>query len=187
VRIIAGEFRGRRLEMLRDNSIRPATDRVKGSIFNMLQNRLSLVDAKVLDLYAGSGNLAFEALSRGASHAVLVDSGRAAVGIINANVELLDCEDRCTVLQSDALSFVEHCRETFDLIFADPPYKYESIVEIPKFIFERKLLHPEGFLIVEHSKHTTFPESPEYKISVCKEFGNTRVSFFVYPAKESEL
>jgi 16S rRNA (guanine966-N2)-methyltransferase len=187
VRIISGEYRGRRLEMLRDNSIRPATDRVKGSIFNMLQNRLSLVNAQVLDLFAGSGNLAFEALSRGAAHVVLVDSGRPAIEIINANVEHLDCEDRCTILQTDALQFIDHCRDTFDLIFADPPYGYEGTKDIPEFIFQRKLLKKEGFLIIEHSKHTNFQASPGYTLSVCKEYGNTRVSFFVHPTSENEL
>jgi 16S rRNA (guanine(966)-N(2))-methyltransferase RsmD len=172
--------------MLRDNSIRPATDRVKGSIFNMLQNRLSLVDAKVLDLFAGSGNLTFEALSRGAADAVLVDSGRSAIEIINRNAQQLECEDRCTILQADAIQFIDHCRDSFDLIFADPPYRYEGTRDIPALVFQRKMLKKEGFLIIEHSKHTDFPGSPDYMLSVCKEYGNTRVSFFVHPTTESE-
>jgi 16S rRNA (guanine966-N2)-methyltransferase len=187
MRIISGEFRGRRLQMLRDDSIRPATDRVKGSIFNMLQNRLSLINALVLDLFAGSGNLSFEALSRGASEVVLVETGRAAIELMRANAEALGCEERCTILQEDALHYIEHCREKYDLIFADPPYRYEEVTEIPGLIFKHGLLKKEGFLIIEHSKHTIFAESPDYTLSVCKEFGNTRVSFFINPLQGDGL
>jgi 16S rRNA (guanine966-N2)-methyltransferase len=187
VRIIAGEYKGRRLKMVEDNSIRPATDRVKGSIFNMLQNRLSLVDAQVLDLFAGSGSLAFEAFSRGAAHAVLVDSGRSAIEIIESNAEMLGCDDLCMVLHTDAMQYLEHCREKFDLIFADPPYKFEETADIPGLVFERKLLKDGGILIIEHSKFTDFQESPMYKLSVCKEFGATKVSFFIYPISDDKL
>ena len=180
MRIISGEYRGRRLKTVDDNSIRPATDKVKGSIFNMLQNRLSLINANVLDLFAGSGSLAFEALSRGATNAVFVEEARYAIEAIEENANALRCEDQCTILQTDAVQYIEHCREKFDLVFADPPYAYGSIADLPRLIFERGLLNKEGFLIIEHSKHTTFADSTQYKLSVCKEFGNTRVSFFIH-------
>ncbi|MFI5250813.1 MAG: 16S rRNA (guanine(966)-N(2))-methyltransferase RsmD [Bacteroidota bacterium] len=181
MRIIAGEYRGRRLQMTQDASIRPATARVKGSIFNMLQNRLSLFNANVLDLFAGSGSLSFEALSRGAKSVVLVDTGRSAIDVMNNNVQMLHCEDKCTILQADAMEYIAHCREKFDLIFADPPYRYEDTSNIPEQVFDKNLLRKDGFLIIEHSKDTVFEESKAFIRSVQKEYGGTLISFFNQP------
>ena len=180
MRIIAGAYRGRRLNMVDDKSIRPATDKVKGSIFNVLQNRLSLINASVLDLFAGCGSLAFEALSRGASTAALVDIGRGAIEVINENVQALKCENRCTVFHEDAIQFIGHSLDKYDLIFADPPYSFKGTSDIPRLVFEHQLLMKEGFLIIEHSKHSIFEESPLYKLSLTKEFGSTIVSFFIH-------
>ena len=161
-------------------SVRPATGRVKAAIFNMLQNRLNLENANVLDLFAGSGNLGFESLSRGASGVVFVDDNRKVLDSIRANAKLLGCLDECDIIHDDAMSFINHCRDNFDLIFADPPYAYEGVTEVPMLIFSRKLLKSEGFLIIEHAKQTMFAESEHYKLSIQKEFGNTYVSFFTH-------
>ena len=169
------------LESIRDLSVRPATDRVKTTIFDMLQNRLRIIGADVLDLFAGSGNLGFEALSRGAKRVVFVDDNNPVLDIIEKNAEKLNCLSSTTIVQSDAVSFTEKTTDTFDLIFADPPYAYERIKDIPTTIFQTKILREEGYLIIEHSKHTIFEPSPAYKLAVQKEFGNTRVSFFVHP------
>ena len=181
MRIITGKFKGRTLESLPDLSVRPATDRVKTTIFDMLQNRLRVINAAVLDLFAGSGNLGFEALSRGAKRVVFVDSNNHVLDIIEKNAEKLNCLSDTIIAQGDALLFVERTTDRFDLIFADPPYAYERINDIPTVIFQKKILKEEGYLIIEHSKHTIFEPSPDYKLAVQKEFGNTRVSFFVYP------
>lgn len=178
VRIITGKYKGRQLTTVRDNSVRPATDRVKGSIFNVLQNRLALQDAVVLDLFAGSGSLGFEALSRGAGQVVFVDGSSAALDAVEENAEELDCLDSCELVEDDALSFIRREHREFDLIFADPPYAWESIPLLPVEIVTRKLLKKQGFLIIEHSKQTEFQSNENYKLSVRKEFGNTRVSFF---------
>ncbi|MBI5216070.1 MAG: 16S rRNA (guanine(966)-N(2))-methyltransferase RsmD [Ignavibacteriae bacterium] len=178
MRIIAGEFKGRTLVSVRDNSVRPATDRVKSTIFNMLQNRLRIHGANVLDLFAGTGNLGFEALSRGAANTVFVESSNNVVRTIQKNIELLKCDERAEVIQLDALYYLNSCREKFDLIFADPPYAYEQTKELPSLIFEKNLLNNDGLLIIEHTKHITFEQSDKFQLSVQKEFGQTRVSFF---------
>ena len=186
MRIITGKFKGRKLLSLDDKILRPATDRVKSTIFNMLQNRLRLSGANVLDLFAGSGNLGFEALSRGAKHVLFVDDSNDVLNVVEKNAKQLNCLDVCIIIQTDAESFLEKTNESFDLIFADPPYAYERTVEIPRIIFKRKLLTPDGYLIIEHSKHTKFVESELYKMEVQKEFGNTRVSFFIHPKEKGD-
>jgi 16S rRNA (guanine966-N2)-methyltransferase len=186
MRIITGKFKGRVLESLPDNTVRPATDRVKTTIFDMLQNRLRIIDADILDLFAGSGNLGFEALSRGADRVVFVDDNNHVLDTIEKNAERLDCISNTLIIQSDALSFIEKTTDTFDLIFADPPYVYERMKEIPATIFQTKILKKDGYLIIEHSKHTIFEPSTAYKLEVQKEFGNTRVSFFVHPNEKGD-
>jgi 16S rRNA (guanine(966)-N(2))-methyltransferase RsmD len=178
MRIIAGKFKGRSLESVPDISVRPATGRVKGAIFNMLQNRLGLINATVLDLFAGSGSLGFEALSRGASAVVFVDESRPVLESIRSNAQTLGCLDMCDIIHDDAVSFVGHCRDRFDLIFADPPYAYAETPMLPMVVFQHKLLKSGGFLIIEHAKQTTFSPSEYYKLAVQKQFGNTQVSFF---------
>ena len=181
MRIITGKFKGRALETIRDTSVRPATDRVKGTIFNVLQNRLGLHGAAVLDLFAGIGSLGFEALSRGAGLAVFVDGSKKVLDVIEQNAERLGCLDACVIVQTDALSFVNRTNDSFDLIFADPPYVYKETALLPQVIFERRLLKKGGFLIMEHPKKTVFPAQPQYSLAAQKEFGNTRVTFFTHP------
>ena len=180
MRIITGKFKGRILNTVKDNGVRPATDHVKGTIFNVLQNRLRVEGARVLDLFAGSGSLGFEALSRGADHVVFVDDRKEVLDVIERNAAMLDCVDTCEIMQSDALAFIRCEHSQYDLIFADPPYAFEDLPAIPELVFSHKLLKKEGFLIIEHSKHTTFPINNSYRVVVNKEFGNTRVNFFTH-------
>lgn len=184
MRIITGRFKGRTLEPIPGSGIRPATERVKGTIFNMLQNRLNLTGARVLDLFAGSGNLGFEAMSRGASYVLFVDHSESALAVIEGNAAKLDCIDACGIVAMDALCFVEHCPDRFDLIFADPPYAYGQTADLPQIVFGGNLLKKSGFLIMEHARQTEFPLSPRYRVAARKEFGGTRVSFFVHPSSE---
>ena len=183
MRIITGKYKGRVLTTTRDVDVRPAMDRVKGTIFNMLQNRLDLRNASVLDLFAGTGSLGFETMSRGAASIVFVDDNRRMLEIIEQNAELLECLDECDIVHDDALSYVNHIAGVqFDLIFADPPYDYEQTSEIPSKVFDRQLLKKSGVLIIEHAKRLTFDPSELYTRSVRKEFGNTTLSFFIHPA-----
>ena len=121
MRIIAGDFRGRTLRSPGDRRTRPTADRVREAWFNILGNRL--IDATVLDLFAGSGALGLEALSRGARRAEFVEVGKAALAALRANVTAMDADDRVRVHRGDALRFVERLEgDAFDIAFADPPY-----------------------------------------------------------------
>lgn len=120
MRVIAGSLRGRKL-FSPDGSARPTTDRVKESLFNIIQ--FDVPGAAVLDLFAGSGQLGIEALSRGAASAVFVDSSKQSLETVKKNTELCGLCGRSRLILSDAFSFLASCREKFDIVFLDPPYR----------------------------------------------------------------
>lgn len=123
MRIIAGRWRGRRLRPLRGRNVRPTADRVREAWMSALGS--GVVGARVLDLFAGSGALGLEALSRGAAHVVFVEKGRGALAVLRANVELVGAEPESTVTPGDVFAYLrrlEEARERFDLVLADPPY-----------------------------------------------------------------
>lgn len=146
MRIIAGEFRGRTLRPPGDRRTRPTADRVREAWFSILGNRLS--GATVVDLFAGSGALGLEALSRGASHVEFVEVGKSAVTALRANVAALDAEERVKVHRFDALRFVDRLDEgSFDIAFADPPYGHDHGRELIRIFQSRPFA---GILGIEH-------------------------------------
>ncbi len=146
MRIIAGEFRGRTLRPPGDRRTRPTADRVREAWFSILGDRLS--GATVVDLFAGSGALGLEALSRGASHVEFVEVGKSAVAALRANVAALDAEERVKVHRVDALRFVARLDAgSFDIAFADPPYGHDHGRELIRIFQSRPFA---GVLGVEH-------------------------------------
>jgi len=130
VRVIAGELGGRKLASVPGRDVRPTSDRVREAMFNSLESRNLVAGAHVLDLYAGTGALGIEALSRGAAHATFVDADRRAGQVIRANLAALGAEDRATVLVSDAAAYVQRTPARFDLALLDPPYHDESWYQV---------------------------------------------------------
>jgi 16S rRNA (guanine966-N2)-methyltransferase len=146
MRIIAGKFRGRTLRPPGDHRTRPTADRVREAWFSILGDRVR--GATVLDLFAGSGALGLEALSRGASRAEFVELGKAAVGALRANVVALDVEDRVRIHRVDAGRFLERIAEdVFDIVFADPPYAGDYARKLVEVFDVRPFAHILG---VEH-------------------------------------
>jgi 16S rRNA (guanine966-N2)-methyltransferase len=182
MRIITGKYRGRILTTVKDLSVRPATDRVKSTIYNTLQTRLGMEGIRVLDLFAGSGSLGFEALSRGADEAVFVESNPRVLDLIRENAAKLGCTDSCSFIRFDAEDYLRSAQGEFDLIFVDPPYADESTAGFPAIIAERSLLAAGGYCLIEHTKKTVFPVPPPYPVAVVKEFGATIVTFFTNPS-----
>lgn len=121
MRVITGSAKGRRLITLEGEDIRPTADKVKGAVFNSIQ--FDIEGRKVLDLFAGSGQLGIEALSRGAAKAVFVDLSRSAVKVTQDNLDHCRLSDKATVFNGDGISYLKTTREKFDIIFLDPPYK----------------------------------------------------------------
>lgn len=184
MRVITGAYKGRILKTVGDLSVRPATDRVKQTLFDMLANRIEMDGAKVLDLFAGSGGLGIETLSRGATHATFVENDEDAARFIGQNIHMIGCEGQTSLVETDAFSFINRCTESFDLIFADPPYKFEETAQIPQMIFSRNMIAQHGYLLIEHTNELRFESTPLYAAGPEKRFGKTLVTFFRHHSPE---
>ena len=150
MRVISGTARGKKLNSLEGMQTRPTLDRVKESIFNILQ--FNLKESKVLDLFSGSGALAIEALSRGAKSAVLCDNSYDAITIINKNLKETKLDEKAKVINEDYIHAMQNLSEEsnkFDIIFLDPPYKSNYIIKSIKNIIELDLLKNDGIIVAE--------------------------------------
>ncbi len=178
MRVISGIYKGRILKTVNDLSVRPATDRVKQTLFDMLTNRIEMDGATALDLFAGSGGLGIEALSRGAAHVTFVETDGEAANYIERNLQMLGCEEHADIIETDALSFISRCRDSFDLIFADPPYKFDETAQIPELVFKAHLMKKHGYMLIEHTTDLKFESTKLYHAGPEKRFGRTVVTFF---------
>lgn len=185
MRIISGVWKGRRLKSVKGMKTRPTSDKVKGAIFNILGSKV--VDAKILDLFAGTGNLSCEALSRGAVSAVLVEKYNDAWEIAKENIAMLNAEDRTNVLQMDAFHFLnQHNQEKYDLIFIDPPYHQGIVDKILTYLRCNSYLESNGVIIIETASDEDFKEElyPLERM-ITKEYGDTKI-WFLQEAEEQE-
>ncbi len=173
VRIIAGTARGRKLETLDGLETRPTLDRVKEAFFGSLQFRIPY--AEVLDLFAGSGSLGLEALSRGAKRVVLNDRNPDCVGIIRRNVDSLGFSEAARTMNLDysaAISRLKTDGETFDLAFLDPPYREGLSEDAVRKLFENGLIRPGGVVVLEHAPELAPKDVPGvYRVKRTKRFG----------------
>jgi len=175
MRIIAGIHRGRILASPRDRSVRPTTDRAKQTIFDVLTNRIDFEGLAVLDLFAGSGSLGLEAISRGASSVTFVDNARESLALLQKNIVALHCEDRSTTYQADAFWYLKNTQARYDVVFADPPYRLERIGTIPKAIHESGVLKEHAFIVMEHSRESAIDLDEKIYDILRKPFGQTTV------------
>jgi len=179
MRIIAGSARGRTLKGPRGPGLRPTADRVRESLFNILGQWLD--GLAVLDLFAGTGALAFEALSRGAARAVLVDSGREAIALCRQNARALGMEERAQIVAGavEKRTLEPLARPAFDLVFADPPYAAATPQEVLELVEGAGLLAPGGRLVLEHDRRREAPASfGHLRRSDERRFGDSVVSFY---------
>lgn len=178
MRITGGEYRGRTLYSGKTKNIRPATDRVRETIFAIIPQYIDFTETTVIDLYAGTGSLGFESLSRNAKFVVFVDSSREAMKVIQRTVDTLGCNERCDIILSPVERFLKHTERCGGLLFADPPYAMKEVSYLPGAIARSGIAEHNAVLLIEHRKQTTFPEDPVYTIFRQKVFGNSIVSFF---------
>jgi 16S rRNA (guanine966-N2)-methyltransferase len=170
VRIIAGTHRGHRIAAPRGRDTRPTSDRVRENAFNLI----GPVDgADVLDLFAGSGAMGLEALSRGAASATFVESDREACRVINANLDKLRLHG--TVLQQDVLRAVANERRTYDLVLCDPPYGYDHAKLTP---YLARLVGEDGLLVYESSGREDPPDVPGLDLRTSRRYGSARLTLF---------
>lgn len=158
MRIIAGDYKGRRLTSPLDNKIRPTTDKVKEAIFSILDSHVGIYGSKVCDLFAGTGNLGLEALSRGAEHCWFGDSSRDSLKLLRENIAYCRAEDRSTVLAGDFRKVLSRINTPCDVILLDPPYGKGLLPECFELIGELGLLAEDGVLVAEHRKEEVLPE-----------------------------
>ena len=169
IRVCGGKNRSIRLECP-SSGVRPTTDRVKEAIFSVLVNDLH--DAQVLDLFAGSGSLGIEAISRGASHATFVEKSKESIDVIRRNLKAIDAGEKVTIIKTDAGLFIKKCATLFDLIFMDPPYHKGLATELAPHVYN--LLKVGGILVVEHSIRDVIP----METWKSKQYGDTSISYF---------
>ena len=161
MRIITGQYKGRHFDIPHSFKARPTTDFAKENIFNVLQNYIDFEDATALDLFAGTGSISLELVSRGCSRVISVEADRDHANFIRQCMTKLGT-DANVLIRGDVFRFIKSCCQQFDFIFADPPYALDNIDTIPDLIFEHNLLKPDGILVVEHGKANNFVCHPRY-------------------------
>jgi len=178
MRITGGDYRGRTIFSGKLKGVRPATDRVRETVFAILPQYIDFAETTVIDLYAGSGSLGFECLSRGAQFVTFVDSSGNAIAAIKKTADSLGCLDKCKLVKSTFERFLKTYSGKAGLLFADPPYAMKQVTELPATIARSSIAGENAVLVIEHLKQTQFPEDDSYSIFRQKIFGNTIVSFF---------
>ena len=175
MRIIGGKHKGKKIIAPKNLPVRPTTDFAKESLFNILNNRIDFEDCKLLELFAGTGNIGYEFASRGCEQITSVDVNFQCIQFIKRMKKELQFNN--IVIRSEAIRFLKHCKEQYNFIFADPPFQMEGIKNIPTLVFEMELLQLNGILVVEHEKNLDFSEHPNFQEN--RQYGRVNFSFFV--------
>jgi len=176
LQIHAGRYRGRKIRHLPSRDIRPCTSRVKKSLFDTLAARIDFEGIDVLDLFAGFGNLGFEALSRGARSVCFVEQNRKALDTMKQTAADIGVQSSARFVMADVSAFLKRQEGPFELVFCDPPYRWEDYELLIRSILDTGLLAADGLLLIEHHASHDFSQSRGYLFH--KDYGTTRVSFF---------
>ena len=177
MRVITGTARGRKLKEPAGMETRPTTDRVKEGIFSSIQ--FEIEGRRILDLFGGTGQMGVEALSRGAAHCTFVDLRKEAVSIIRENLELTGFTNRSRVIQGDALAFLSRCRETFDVIFLDPPYDSGLLEKSMELVTTIDIVSENGIIVCENGSSAGWPTvSPPYRLQKEYRYGKIKTALY---------
>lgn len=175
MRIITGQFKGRRFDIPRSFKARPTTDFAKENIFNVLNGYIDFEGATALDLFAGTGSISLELLSRGCAQVVSVEADREHYQFIRQCIAKIDTENS-VLIRGDVFRFLKSCHQHFDLVFADPPYALERLPELPDLVLNGDLLTPDGIFVLEHGKKEDFSLHPRFFEHRC--YGSVNFSLF---------
>lgn len=176
MRIISGMRRGHKLFEFEGDEIRPTTDRVKESIFNIIQSFVP--GSACLDMFAGSGAMSMEALSRGARRAVLVDADKRSVDIIKKNVTSLKFSEYCDIINMSCFDYMDKAKEKFDIIFLDPPYNMDFIETALRGILEHDILADEGIIVLESDGTDFHDEYASLSVYRQRKYGRTYITVY---------
>lgn len=175
MRIVGGKYKGRIFRPNKKFSSRPTTDQAKEGLFNILENRYDFADKTVLDLFSGTGSMAYEFLSRGCKSALLIEKNYNHVRFIQDVLKTLGVENARAV-KTDVFKYLHHSPEKFDFVFADPPFDLPYLNEIPEAVFTSGILNANGLFILEHSKEHSFITHPNF--TEIRNYGKVNFSFF---------
>lgn len=174
MRIISGEFKGRRINVPDSKLIRPTTDRVRETLFNLLNNKIDFENRKVLDIYAGSGSLGLECLSRGATEVHFVEKNFVIYKNLQENINSLNASQNCKIYKMEALKFSSTFKElNYDLILADPPFFKDDIYKVVENLLINKYFAEGGFIIIERSVQTKEKDIINFKVEPFKIIGDS--------------
>lgn len=185
MRIIRGEFGRRRFSVPTNITARPTTDFARENIFNVIENMVDFEEEplRALDLFAGTGAITFELLSRGCRHVTAVEKAATQASFIRKVADELKVNNRLTLIKGDALRYIAAASTPCDIVFADPPYDLPGFAEIPGKILESKLLAPGSIFIIEHSGKHDFSHLPHFTDH--RQYGSVNFSIFRIPTEES--
>ena len=176
MRVITGKYKGRHFDIPRTFKARPTTDFAKENLFNVLNSYIDWdAEPVALDLFAGTGSITLELLSRGCSRVISIEKDPLHFKFIKSFIDKLQ-ELNAIPIKGDVFKYLSQCREKFDFIFADPPYVLTEISELPDMILERDLLREDGLLVVEHGKDHDFSQHPRFVEH--RHYGSVNFSFF---------
>jgi len=175
LRIVSGIFKSRKIDPPNNLPVRPTTDMAKEALFNILHNKYYIDEISVLDLFSGTGNIAYEFCSRESKQVTSVEQNAKCVRFIREVKDSLAL-DNLSIIQSDCFSFLKSAKGKYDIIFADPPYDMPNYEEVIDLVFDRQLLSDEGILIMEHSKKTNLSLNKYF--SEKRRYGGVNFSFF---------
>ena len=177
MRVITGTARGRKLKEPAGMETRPTTDRVKEGIFSSIQ--FELEGRRVLDLFGGTGQMGIEAISRGADHCTFVDLRKDAVAVIRENLSLTGFSQQARVIQGDALAFLSRCRETFDVIFLDPPYESGLLEKTMELVTTIDIVSENGIIVGENGSNAGWPTVfPPYRLQKEYRYGKIKTALY---------
>ncbi|PJI27548.1 RsmD family RNA methyltransferase [Prevotella intermedia] len=175
MRIITGQFKGRHFDIPRTFKARPTTDFAKENIFNVLNGYIDFDGITALDLFAGTGSISLELVSRGCKEVVSVEKDRDHARFIADCMKKINAENDI-LIRGDVFRFLKSCHQKFDLVFADPPYALPELDTLPDLVFEHDLLAADGVFVFEHGKHNDFSAHPRFKEH--RSYGSVNFSIF---------
>ncbi len=175
MRIITGQYKGRHFDIPRTFKARPTTDFAKENIFNVLQGYIDFEGTMALDLFAGTGSISLELVSRGCKQVTSVEADRDHASFIRQCFKKLG-DERDILVRGDVFRFLKSCHQKFDFIFADPPYALEDLPKIPDLILEGNLLCEDGIFVFEHGKNHDFSQHPRFLEH--RSYGSVNFSLF---------
>lgn len=177
MRIISGTLGGRKIHPpAHMPHTRPTTDMAKEGLFNVFENNFTPADVKTLDLFGGTGSISYELASRGVTDLTVVEKDPAMYEFIKKSAQQFQLQN-FKVIRQDVFQYLEQCKETFDFIFAGPPYALVTIDKLPEIIIAKKVLNPKGWFVLEHTPRNNYENFPQYVTN--RKYGTTLFSIFI--------